>query len=404
MDGFGTGEERVFFLGATNRAEAIDEAALRRFGDAVEVGAPSLEARIALVRHLIDKAAKDGHRAEFSEEELQVVGEKMAGYSLADVDRLVRKAFLQDFTHEFQVKRKNWFRQFGSVTTLSWVFLLGGGSSTFPPQLRSFSATGSCCSAAVEEEPRELEAADSGPAMSEAPEALRKLQLKSVDDEDMKLVSHRVLEEDRRKVMMLSFPQLTEGSTVLAIIAQSPNGEQREFVAIMKGESCDLVTGSCSITFEDLTPSDCIEYCFPEAPSEWHMAQVSREALETYRGMKFDAWKQMLQKPTCEAQFRRMLQLGCVSELYDPQLFPTPTAFQSQYQVTDDRTGKLISLPHPVKELRVWDASKLKYEVIDTKLTGAPLQAEKDAWWKDFVNTLRGEHGDEYITGLLAGK
>jgi len=95
MDGFGTGEERVFFLGATNRAEAIDEAALRRFGDAVEVGAPSLEARIALVRHLIDKAANDGHRAEFSEEELQVVGEKMAGYSLADVDRLVRKAFLQ---------------------------------------------------------------------------------------------------------------------------------------------------------------------------------------------------------------------------------------------------------------------------------------------------------------------
>lgn len=248
-----------------------------------------------------------------------------------------------------------------------------------------------------------MEAADSGPAMSEPPEALRKLQLKSVDDEDMKLVSHRVLEEDRRKVMMLSFPQLNEGSAV-AIIAQSPNGEQREFVAIMKGESCDLITGSCQITFEDLTPSDCIEYCFPEAPSEWHMAQVSREALETYRGMKFEAWKQMLQKPTCEAQFRRMLQLGCVSELYDPQLFPTPTAFQSQYQVTDDRTGKLISLPHPVKELRIWNASKLKYEVIDTKLTGAPLQAEKDAWWKDFVNTLRGEHGDEYITGLLAGK
>lgn len=38
MDGFGTGDERVFFLGATNRAEAIDEAALRRFGEAVEAG------------------------------------------------------------------------------------------------------------------------------------------------------------------------------------------------------------------------------------------------------------------------------------------------------------------------------------------------------------------------------
>eukprot|EP00438_Fugacium_kawagutii_P026079 Skav226870 [mRNA] locus=scaffold1187:134418:145239:+ [translate_table: standard] len=50
MDGFGTGDERIFFLGATNRAEAIDEAALRRFGEAVE-------ARVALVQHLLHKAA-----------------------------------------------------------------------------------------------------------------------------------------------------------------------------------------------------------------------------------------------------------------------------------------------------------------------------------------------------------
>lgn len=95
MDGFGTGEERIFFLGATNRAEAIDEAALRRFGEAVEVGSPSLEARIGLVRHLLWKAKLDGHRAELSDQDLQVVGEKMNGFSLADVDRMVRKAFLQ---------------------------------------------------------------------------------------------------------------------------------------------------------------------------------------------------------------------------------------------------------------------------------------------------------------------
>ncbi|CAK9069730.1 unnamed protein product [Durusdinium trenchii] len=236
-----------------------------------------------------------------------------------------------------------------------------------------------------------------------APEAIRSLQLKNADDEDMTLVSHRTLEEDRRKVMAVSFPQLNEG-TAVAIVARSPNGEHKEFVATLKGDSCELVSGSCQITFEDLSPADCIEYCFAEAPTEWNLAQVCREALETYRGMKFDAWKQMLQKPTCEAQFRRMLQLGCVTQLYDPQLFPTPKAFQSQYQVTDDRTGKLIQLPHPVKELRVWDASKLQYVVIDTKLTGAPAEAEKAAWWKDFMDQLRGEHGDEYISGLMAGK
>lgn len=96
MDGFGTGDERVFFLGATNRAEAIDEAALRRFGEAVEVGTPSLEARIALIQHLVfKKAAVDGHKAELSEGDLQAIGQKTSGFSLADVDRLVRKAFLQ---------------------------------------------------------------------------------------------------------------------------------------------------------------------------------------------------------------------------------------------------------------------------------------------------------------------
>lgn len=96
MDGFGTGDEQVFFLGATNRAEAIDEAALRRFGEAVEVGTPSLEARVQLLRHLaIGKASADGHQAILSDADLQAVGERTAGFSLADVDRLVRRAFLE---------------------------------------------------------------------------------------------------------------------------------------------------------------------------------------------------------------------------------------------------------------------------------------------------------------------
>ncbi|CAE8581469.1 unnamed protein product [Polarella glacialis] len=96
MDGFGTGDERVFFLGATNRPEAIDEAALRRFGDAVEVGTPSIEARHALIRHLVlQKAGAGGHLASLSDSDMEAISERTAGFSLADVDRLVRKAFLQ---------------------------------------------------------------------------------------------------------------------------------------------------------------------------------------------------------------------------------------------------------------------------------------------------------------------
>jgi SpoVK/Ycf46/Vps4 family AAA+-type ATPase len=96
MDGFGTGDERVFFLGATNRAEAIDEAALRRFGDASEVGRPSEESRLALLKHLIcEKAAAEGHMASMSDADLRDVAQRTDNYSLADVDRLVRRAFLE---------------------------------------------------------------------------------------------------------------------------------------------------------------------------------------------------------------------------------------------------------------------------------------------------------------------
>eukprot|EP00933_Yihiella_yeosuensis_P072623 TRINITY_DN81073_c0_g1_i1.p1 TRINITY_DN81073_c0_g1~~TRINITY_DN81073_c0_g1_i1.p1 ORF type:complete len:583 (-),score=132.55 TRINITY_DN81073_c0_g1_i1:205-1953(-) len=96
MDGFGTGDERVFFLGATNRAEAIDEAALRRFGDAIEVGSPCADARFSLISHLVEqKATPDGHLSELAKEDLEAISARTEGFSLADVDRLVRNAYLQ---------------------------------------------------------------------------------------------------------------------------------------------------------------------------------------------------------------------------------------------------------------------------------------------------------------------
>jgi len=94
MDGFNTGLERVFFLGATNRGESIDEAALRRFGDAAEVELPSLEARLSLITHLVTSAAGDGHRSELQKCDLHIIAERTEGFSLADVDGLVQQAFL----------------------------------------------------------------------------------------------------------------------------------------------------------------------------------------------------------------------------------------------------------------------------------------------------------------------
>lgn len=246
----------------------------------------------------------------------------------------------------------------------------------------------------------------------EVTKALGRLTLKNADDEEMTYSSHRQVEPARRQVMATAFPELGAAAVkAFAVVAMRGDGETKEFIAIVKDgdgtgplEDPQLVMGSCQITYEDLTPSECIEYCFPEAPEDWAMAQLSQGALEQYRGMKFEAWKGMLVSPTCEAQFRRMLQIGPISQMYDPQVFPTPEAFRSKYQVTDEKTGKTIQLPHPVKAMRVWNAGAQAYKPVETQLTGAPAEGETAAWWESFVQELSEKHGSEYITGLAAGK
>jgi len=95
MDGFAGDSEGVFFLAATNRPEAIDEAALRRFGNFAEVGSPTLEARLALIQHLVGKARIMNHSDSLTSCDLRVLSEKTAGRSLADVEGLVRRSYLQ---------------------------------------------------------------------------------------------------------------------------------------------------------------------------------------------------------------------------------------------------------------------------------------------------------------------
>jgi len=95
MDGFDRGTHRVFFIGATNRADSIDEAALRRFGDLVEVGLPNHEQRQDLLTHLVKQANSEGHKAEMKDADLADVASRSDGMSGDDVARLVQQAFLE---------------------------------------------------------------------------------------------------------------------------------------------------------------------------------------------------------------------------------------------------------------------------------------------------------------------
>mmetsp|Transcript_14642 Transcript_14642/g.32301 ORF Transcript_14642/g.32301 Transcript_14642/m.32301 type:complete len:282 (+) Transcript_14642:1117-1962(+) len=95
MDGFEQDADRVFFIGATNRADAIDEAALRRFGELVEVGLPDFEQRLALLKSLVSGATKDGHLSDLSDESLRDIAGRTEGMSGDDVSRVVQQAYME---------------------------------------------------------------------------------------------------------------------------------------------------------------------------------------------------------------------------------------------------------------------------------------------------------------------
>jgi hypothetical protein len=178
----------------------------------------------------------------------------------------------------------------------------------------------------------------------------------------------------------------------------------REFTALCRtGLPPKLVQGSCQIRHTNITPCECVEYAFQEEPDRWRMAQVCGEALEAYRSSKFESWLKMLKEPTCEAQLRRMIEIGPVTHLYDLNLFPTPQDLKSRFQVTNEKTGRMVDIPHPVSRLRLWNCSQQRYEGIDTQLAGAPAEHEKEKWWNNILHQLEGHHGKDYIASLAHG-
>ncbi len=96
-----------------------------------------------------------------------------------------------------------------------------------------------------------------------------------------------------------------------------------------------------------------------------------------------------------------MLQNGLVTRLYDRMLFPTPDALKSKYEVLDEKSGKMLHLPHPVSGLRIWNASQKSYERIDPRLGGAPKDGEEESYWAKVLDEFREKQGKDYIDGLL---
>ena len=57
-----------------------------------------------------------------------------------------------------------------------------------------------------------------------------------------------------------------------------------------------------------------------------------------------------MHNPDCEAAFKRMLQVGLITTLYDHAIFPTAEADRAAYEVRNEK-GKVVPIPHPVSFL-----------------------------------------------------
>jgi len=208
---------------------------------------------------------------------------------------------------------------------------------------------------------------------------------------------------DERKAVYA--PEHSVVSTAAAVISVpgEVDGEAVELVGavVPSGDTWNLeiLSGTCKIMYDDLSVSQFVEYCFPDAPG-WKLSSVGDVALQEFKAHKYKLWKDRLDNPTCEAEFRRMLQLGLVNKVFDKHIFPTPDELKDKYLITDDN-GKQVDIPHSVSGLRVWSVAEGKYSEISPILNGAPEDGEVEAAWEKILTDFRETKGAEYINGLL---
>ncbi|KAF4677430.1 hypothetical protein FOL47_001642 [Perkinsus chesapeaki] len=239
-------------------------------------------------------------------------------------------------------------------------------------------------------------------------EAVSKLEL--VDDigDPVKITGYYLmdspLDKERLERYINTFAPGDKGRDGIAVTCQTSDGETVEYDCINTGSgTLEPIMGTCQVMYSEEPCTRFLEYNFKDDLT-WRQSQVTLDPVLQFRDKKFAIWKEQLEHPSCEAAFRRLLQLGLVTNVFDKHMFPTPEHLINEYRVEDENTGKLIDLPHPVNALRLWNASTRSYDAIDPHLAGAPRgEEEAKKVWEDMLNEFREQQGTEYINELLAG-
>jgi len=95
MEGTNTNNnERLLLIGATNRPQELDDAALRRFVKKLYIPLPNKSGRREFLKSIIRKEMEHGNKYELTEEEIEEIVEKTKGYSGADLRNLCAESAL----------------------------------------------------------------------------------------------------------------------------------------------------------------------------------------------------------------------------------------------------------------------------------------------------------------------
>jgi len=224
----------------------------------------------------------------------------------------------------------------------------------------------------------------------------------SSSNKPLNLRSHELLPASRVDIYARKFPRLSSGVAVSATY-ENEDKEVLEYIVHIdpKTKAPTLILQECSIFLEEFPPSQIVEYSFqPNGP--WLLSNCCVNAVEMYRQHKFSKWRELFDHASCEAALRRLLKIGLIARLYDESAFPELEEDKASWQVTDERTGKLVHIPHPVHALRRWDTTSQAYVEVPCRLEGAPSDADVDQYWAKLLEELYRLYGKEYIEGLMS--
>jgi hypothetical protein len=222
----------------------------------------------------------------------------------------------------------------------------------------------------------------------------------SLHDEDDESVSDAKvlgpLDAEMRKIFgrREDLGHLASGE-VWAVSATGGRGVQEHVVHVSEGgDSKEAIYVDCKVTYEEVSPTQLVQYRF-DGSEEWRLSHVSLDALVAFRSGRFAAWEKRLLEPTCAAELRRMYRIGAVIRVYDHHMFPNYEEEKADFEVIDEKSGKTVIIPRPVRDLRIWNAASREYDPVQAELEGAPSVGDVDHYWGELVAKMRETWGDE---------